>query len=223
MGPDTRVCVIAGVIVAILATALIRLIHILPATRQATTSTISKKLGSKHHSLMILLGSGGHTGEMMRMVGSMELEKSSRTWLVSSGDTTSLEKAKTYEELLLSLLKSDYVVLQRARRVGESLFLSFFSTMRSIASTATQLWNLPKPDVLLVNGPGTSVPVAYVLFVMKFFGLCHTRIIYIESLARVNGLSLSGQLLLPIADRFLVQWAPLAEKYYRAEYYGILI
>jgi beta-1,4-N-acetylglucosaminyltransferase len=36
----------------------------------------------------------------------------------------------------------------------------------------------------------------------------------------VKGLSLSGRLLYPIADRFVVQWPQLAELHPRAEYLG---
>jgi len=58
---------------------------------------------------------------------------------------------------------------------------------------------------------------------MQFLGLCRTRIIYVESFARVRSLSLSGKLLYAFTDRFVVQWPRLAEKYRRAEYHGILI
>jgi beta-1,4-N-acetylglucosaminyltransferase len=34
---------------------------------------------------------------------------------------------------------------------------------------------------------------------------------------------LTGLLILPISDRFIVQWEPLARKYRRCEYYGILV
>ena len=41
-----------------------------------------------------------------------------------------------------------------------------------------------------------------------------------ESIARVDSLSLSGKLLVRTADRFLVQWPQLAKKYTKAEYIG---
>ena len=46
---------------------------------------------------------------------------------------------------------------------------------------------------------------------------------YVESFARVGGLSLSGKILYPLVDRFLVQWPQLKEKYSRAEYNGVLV
>lgn len=49
------------------------------------------------------------------------------------------------------------------------------------------------------------------------------KIAFIESIARVHSLSLSGKLLYPIADRFLVQWEELERKYKRAKYVGFVI
>lgn len=197
---------------------LLRLLWTLPCV----VSRPAKSPLSLSGSIMVLLGSGGHTGEMLRMLAPVPLQDCSRTWVVSSGDTTSLEKAQTYEESLGSG-HSQYVQLPRARKVGEPLILSFCSTITSIAATVSQIWQLGAPDVLLVNGPGTCVVLAYVMFGMKFLGLGRTRIVYVESLARVHKLSVSGRLILPVADRFIVQWKPLAEAYHRAEYHGILV
>lgn len=176
----------------------------------------------KQISIMALLGSGGHTGEMIRLLGELQLKQFHLTWLVSEGDSTSIVKARDMERKH-DIEKVDYIILARARKVGEPFVLSIISSLRSLVQTTFKLINSRIPDVLLINGPGTCVPVAYVLFFLRFLGIGNTRIIYIESLARVNGLSLSGKFVLPISDRFIVQWRPLAEKYRRAEYYGILI
>lgn len=221
---ETKVLLVVAAVMLPVTVVLLRLIAILPSCRLSVKSTSDHKTidVTKAANIMILLGSGGHTGEMLRILAPIDLGSCARTWFVSSGDSTSLHKAKRYEETLKGGTAT-YAELKRARKVGEPLLLSVFSTLNSLVSTITQVWNMPKPDVLILNGPGTSVPLAYVLFSMKFLGLCSTRIIYIESLARVKALSLSGRLIMPIADRFLVQWRPLAERYHRAEYYGILI
>lgn len=184
-------------------------------------SISSRKKNSKV-SLMVLLGSGGHTGEMARLLSQLNLKQYQLTWIVSEGDSTSLLKVRDVERKQ-NIEKVNYIVLARARKVGESFVLSVFSTFRSLKTTTTELFKTALPDILVINGPGTCVPVAYVLFFLKFIGVGYTKIIYIESLARVKGLSLGGKLVLPITDRFIVQWRSLAEKYRRAEYYGILI
>lgn len=173
---------------------------------------------------MIFLGSGGHTGEMIKLLSNMDVSELTRTWVISSNDSTSLLKCKDYEDKLTSEFGANFLTLHRARSVGEPLGLSVKNTMISFVDTFKQLVRLPQlPAVLLVNGPGTSVPLAYMLFLFKFLGVSNTKIIYIESLARVKDLSVSGKMLLPIADRLLVQWPEVANRYKRAEYYGILI
>ena len=58
--------------------------------------------------------------------------------------------------------------------------------------------------------------------------------IFVESFARVNTLSLTGKLLLPIANRFIVQWKEALDveflgknkrlgSYWNCEYVGIVI
>ena len=49
------------------------------------------------------------------------------------------------------------------------------------------------------------------------------KVAFVESFARVQRLSLTGRLLYPVADVFLVQWPALAKQYPRARYAGILI
>jgi beta-1,4-N-acetylglucosaminyltransferase len=48
------------------------------------------------------------------------------------------------------------------------------------------------------------------------------KIVYVESIARVETLSLSGRLLYRTADHFLVQWPQLQAKYPRAQFVGRL-
>jgi len=48
--------------------------------------------------------------------------------------------------------------------------------------------------------------------------LRNIKIIFIESFARVQTLSLSGKILYYFADRFLVQWPELRTKYPMSEY-----
>lgn len=211
--------------------AIIRLFIVLPSFNASKLQNNYKeplRLSNYRHgsNIMILLGSGGHTGEMIRMLAKVDLKFLNRIWVSSSYDSTSIYKMKEYKENYLhdSEFKDTHIVVSRARSVGESFILSIFSTVKSICSSIIQIYSMPQfPDILLLNGPGTSVALAYVLFIFKYCGLCKTKIIYIESLARVSRLSMSGYLLLPIADRFVVQWKQLYYKHKRSEYYGILI
>lgn len=75
-----------------------------------------------------------------------------------------------------------------------------------------------KPDIIITTGGGIAVALSYL---GKLIG---KKLIYIESLSRVRNPSLTGRLLYPIADLFLVQWKSLLKKYgNRAKYKGRVI
>jgi hypothetical protein len=49
-----------------------------------------------------------------------------------------------------------------------------------------------RPDVVLLNGPGTCIPIAAAALLLRLLGVCCGRVVYVESIARVYRLSLSG-------------------------------
>lgn len=172
---------------------------------------------------MVMLGSGGHTGEMMRMLRTLKLTSyEKRVYVSSSGDVDSLEKVKAMEITTKTDKNMLLENIPRARKVGQSYLSSVFTSAQSFV-VALKIVHKHKPHVIVCNGPATCVMLCYAAFLLRFLALIDTRIIYVESLARVNRLSLSGLILLPFCDRFLVQWPQLADKYPRAEYHGILV
>ena len=71
-----------------------------------------------------------------------------------------------------------------------------------------------KPDFIVTTG-------ALIVFPFCLYAkLMGTKIIYIETFARVNDRSLTGRLVYPMADLFLVQWESLLELYPKAKYVG---
>ncbi len=53
--------------------------------------------------------------------------------------------------------------------------------------------------------------------------LIGARVIWLDSITNVHRLSLSGRLVRPFADLFLVQWPALARKYRGVEYVGAVV
>lgn len=79
---------------------------------------------------------------------------------------------------------------------------------------AARLLAREKPDVVISTGAGVAVPFLYL------GRLAGAETIYIESLTRINDLSLTGRLVYPVVHRFFVQWPELAGRYPRARYAG---
>lgn len=162
--------------------------------------------------LLAVLGSGGHTSEMLRLVESIATTETRVTYAVSSGDSLSATRAESVRE-------GTFVLLPRARHVGERFIIAApRAFLCAIASVRVLLRT--KPEILLCNGPGTSAVIALICVTLNAMHLIDTRIIYAESICRVSSLSLSGRLLYPFANRFLVQWATLAQRYDAVEYRG---
>lgn len=71
-----------------------------------------------------------------------------------------------------------------------------------------------KPDVVIATGAHTTVPICYIA---KLFG---KKVIFIETFANITTKTLSGKLVYPIADLFLVQWEEMLKLYPNAKYRG---
>ncbi|WP_254593439.1 PssD/Cps14F family polysaccharide biosynthesis glycosyltransferase [Terribacillus sp. AE2B 122] len=71
-----------------------------------------------------------------------------------------------------------------------------------------------RPDVVISTGAHTSVPMCYIA---KLFG---KRVIFIESFAKSTSPTISGKLIYPIADLFIVQWETMKQIYPKAVYGG---
>ena len=71
------------------------------------------------------------------------------------------------------------------------------------------------PDVIVTTGAHTAVPMCYIAKIL--FG---KKIIYIETFANVTTKTLTGKLIYPISDVFVVQWEQLKNKYPKSVYWG---
>lgn len=193
--------------------------------------------------MVVVLGSGGHTAEMMSLLRNMNPTRYiHRTYIVSSGDNLSQDRAFDIETTIQSKYKQssvsktedvdlvtgkwDVKVVPRARKIHQPLKTTPFSSLWCLICCMATLHQISKtsiaaafeyPDVIITNGPATAVMVILASMVLKFFGLApmhKMKIIYVESWARVKTLSLSGKYLLRmrVCDRFIVQWEELANK-----------
>lgn len=207
-----------------------------------------RQIKNPHH-LLVVLGSGGHTTEMVYL-----LEKSldvgrfvHRTYVVTSQDKFSANKALAFERKIAERQAAkrdggrpgtfDIVTIPRARRVHQSYWTSPFTTLQCLWACLLVLqgrypeqkelppmFKSPKPDCILTNGPAVAVCMVLAAKIIRVFDFIRRwtsargsvpepyrlRTIYVESWARIKALSTSGVLLLPLVDKFLVQWPDLA-------------
>ena len=136
------------------------------------------------NSVGIMLGSGGHTAEMLQLIQTLPHDEFyPRVYLVSEGDVHSLTRARALEgELAAHPLQA--LVLPRARAVGQSWlstpFTVVWSTIYTIWALATRpVWlgaRRPRVDVLLMNGPATCVPLCIAVWCLRVRWCMLTRL-----------------------------------------------
>lgn len=188
--------------------------------KDSTTTTRSLKT-------LVVLGSGGHTTEMLHLIKNLNPDRYGPIILViAASDETSLNRVKAYPYPLPIKNKKDLVgnnsnsnssqvfTIPRSREVGQSYSSSILTTAYSFFFAFWLVGFKVQPDLVLVNGPGTCIPIAYSAFFFRIIGwMVQTKIIFIESFCRVKSLSLTGKLLYPIADLFVVCWDQLHQKF----------
>ncbi|KZV55332.1 hypothetical protein F511_44162 [Dorcoceras hygrometricum] len=178
---------------------------------------------------MIVLGSGGHTAEMINLLAVLQMDRfNPRYYVAAATDNMSLQKARVLESSLRDkdefVGTSHFMQIYRSREVGQSFITSIGTTLIALTHALWLMFRI-RPQVILCNGPGTCIPLCMIAFLFKVFGITSSSIFYIESIARVKRLSLSGLLLykLRMADQLFVQWPQLKKQYPRSNYVGRLM
>lgn len=160
---------------------------------------------SENVRLLIILGGGGHTTEMLRLVDLLGADYEYHYLLVKEVNFSRdrIERKGQVHEV------------RRPHGRHESVFASIVNSIIALFQVAIILLTV-RPRVVMGCGPAVS---ALVSVAGKLLG---AKVIHIETGSRVSALSRSGKIVYNIADLFFVQWPTLKEKYPRAIYAGRL-
>lgn len=142
----------------------------------------------------ILTSSGGHLTEAMSIVEAFE----GNDLFLIVHDLPTLKGIQINEVGRIYQLR---VIL------GYTSLLAVFLTAVVNVFQLLRIFWIEKPSILFSTGAEIAIPAFYVGKI-----LFRTRLIYLETLTRVRVLSLTGKVLYPIVDLFLVQWPELLEK-----------
>ena len=199
--------------------------------------------------VIIVLGSGGHTTEMLYILrGLGQRESCSIHYVVTQKDRGSACALRTFYADLRSTGGSETTPLHHPHsrtsppasklpplcdtpkyhmhtlscpRSGRQGYI------RSIGQTCYALFQAlylvygVRPTLLLMNGPGLCVPLTLACRFLRCIGL-RCRLIYMESLTCVTRLSLTGKIVYRFVDDFLVSWNSLHRKYPHTLYVNAL-
>ena len=99
---------------------------------------------------------------------------------------------------------------------NERFYPCYFPTNRNAKNLIKNTWlaykilKKEKPDVIISSGAAVAVPFFYL---GKLFG---AKTIYIEVFDRIDSPTLTGKLVYPVTDKFIVQWEEMKEVYPKA-------
>ena len=104
----------------------------------------------------------------------------------------------------------------KSKLVGEKVYPCYYPTNRNLKNLIKNTWlafktlKKEKPDLIISSGAAVAVPFFYI---GKLMG---AKLIYIEVFDRYDKPTLTGKLVYPIADKFIVQWEEEKKVYPKA-------
>ncbi|XP_034717819.1 UDP-N-acetylglucosamine transferase subunit ALG14 homolog isoform X2 [Etheostoma cragini] len=128
----------------------------------------------------------------------------------SGGHTT--EILRLMESLSAAYTPRHYVIAD-TDKMSEDKICSFERSKQHLDSESQ----------VLCNGPGTCVPLCAAGLLLGILGMKKVLLVYVESVCRVQTLSLTGKILYPISDYFFVQWSSLRDKYPKSIFLGRIV
>ena len=155
--------------------------------------------------LLVVLGGGGHTTEMLKLVDLLGPGYEYHYLLVAEVEF-SRDRIK---------MPGEIHQVKRPRGMHDGIIASVANSVVAVVQITAVLLSV-RPRAIVGCGPAISVLASAV---GKLVG---ARAIFVETGSRIRTLSLSGRIMYNLADLFFVQWMPLKEKYPRAIYAGRL-
>ena len=99
---------------------------------------------------------------------------------------------------------------------GEKMYPCYYPTNRSLKALvintklAWKLLKTEKPDLIISSGAAVAVPF---FWLGKLFG---AKLVYIEVFDRINKPTMTGIMVYPITDKFIVEWEEMKKVYPKA-------
>ena len=150
--------------------------------------------------VMFISSTGGHLSEMLQL---KSLFDKYNYHIVTEKTKSNLNLKDKYKG------KVDFLVFGTKDFMLTYPFKLLYNCFKSV-----YIYFKIHPDYIITTGAHTAGPICCL---GKIFG---SKIIYIETFANMNTKTITGKLLYPIADKFIVQWESMKDLYPEATYGG---
>lgn len=155
------------------------------------------KLGGIEVKIALVSSTGGHLNELKRVIPAV---KGYEFFIIT-------EKSNMNSDL-----KTEWKIYYLNQQERKNL--SFFKNIAINMFKSLSILFREKPKVIITTGAGVVFPIC-------FFGkLIGSKVIYIESYAKISSPSLTGKVIYKFADEFYIQWESLRKYYPKAKYRG---
>lgn len=150
--------------------------------------------------VLFISSTGGHLSELLQL---KPMFKKYDYHIITEKTKSTISLKNKYKD------KIDYLIYG----TKDHLFSYFFKFIGNIFKSIYLYFKI-RPKVIITTGTHTAVPICYI---GKLFG---SKIIFIETFANSDSKTLSGKLIYPISNLFIVQWESMLKLYPKAVYGG---
>ena len=149
--------------------------------------------------VLFISSTGGHLNELLQL---RRVMKKYDSYLIT-------EKTKSTIDL-----KDEFGDKVRFLKYGTKSHLSYIYIYPYDCIKSFIYFIRIRPNVIVTTGAHTCV---FMCYLAKLF---RRKVIYIETFANIHSKSMTGKLIYPIADKFIVQWESMLKLYPKAIYGG---
>lgn len=143
--------------------------------------------------VLFISSTGGHLSEMMQL---KKLFSKYDYYIITEKTKSTLELKDKYKN------RVSYLVYGTKDHLLSYPFKLIYNCFKSLF-----LYFKVHPDYIITTGAHTAGPMCCI---GKIFG---SRVIYIETFANIRTKTVTGRLLYPISDKFIVQWDSMKNLY----------
>lgn len=146
--------------------------------------------------VLFISSTGGHLRELMKLEPLFKMYDYS---IITEKDLTTKKLSKKYKI---------YYVPYSTR----SKLIRYFLKYSIVILKSIVLFIKIKPDAIVSTGTHTAIPICFLGKIFK------KKIVYIETYANITRKSLTGKIIYPISDLFIVQWKEMKKLYPKSIY-----
>ena len=150
--------------------------------------------------ILFISSTGGHLSEMLKL---KPMFKKYDYHIITEKDKSTIKLKEEYND------KIDYLVYGTKDKLFSYIFKFGFNCLKSFYYLIKI-----RPNIIITTGAHTAVPIC---ILSKLFRI---KVIYIETIANIETKTLTGKILYPFVNLFIVQHKSMLKLYDKAVYGG---